>query len=260
MIVAGIDSGALYTKTVIMNDQTVISKYITPTGTDIEKAAQCALLGAADLAGISKNEIQKKAAVGMGKSGISDVNFLVEDIQAMTRAATFFFPEARCVVDVGAEEGRVARLDGHGKIIDSAINERCAAGAGIFFESASKLLNQSIEEMGPLSLRSNTEIPLNAQCVLFAEAEILDLIRSNTPSEDISRAIHEAMAARIITLISRVGVDGNLVMMGGTAKNVGFTSLVKEKLRLTDLYIPNDPEFGAAIGAALIASESDDHS
>jgi activator of 2-hydroxyglutaryl-CoA dehydratase len=62
------------------------------------------------------------------------------------------------------------------------------------------------------------------------------------------------MADRIITLISRIGVEKPLVMMGGVAKNTGLMAFVKEKLRVPEIVIPADPEYGAAVGAALLAA------
>jgi benzoyl-CoA reductase subunit D len=254
MISAGIDCGAQYTKAVIINDQTLIGKGICPTGVDFKSACDTALSKALDAAGMMKDEIIKTGGVGAGKSAVPSANLHVEDIEAMAKAAVFFFPEARTVTDVGAEEGRVARMDATGKIIDSAVNERCAAGAGMFITAMAKLLDRNIEEMGPLALQSDREIPMNAQCVVFAESEVMDLLQAGTAVEDICRAVHEAMAGRIVTLISRIGVEKALVMMGGTAKNPGLMKFVKEKLRVPEIVIPDDPEYGAAVGAALMAA------
>ncbi len=92
----------------------------------------------------------------------------------------------------------------------------------------SRLLNVSIEDMGPLALTSNQKIPVNAQCVIFAESEIIQLLHSNTPTEDICKAILGAMASRIVTLISRIGDSGELVMRGAWPKTCHYIICKKQ--------------------------------
>ena len=65
---------------------------------------------------------------------------LIDDIKAMGKGAHYFFSNARTVVDVGAEEGRAAKLDGKGNPVDFEINEECAAGAGVFIEAMGRAL------------------------------------------------------------------------------------------------------------------------
>ena len=62
--------------------------------------------------------------------------------------ANYFFPSSRTVADVGAEEGRAAKFDEKGNVIDFAINEKCAAGAGAFIESMARALETPLTEMG----------------------------------------------------------------------------------------------------------------
>jgi len=159
------------------------------------------------------------------------------------------------VADIGAEEGRAAKFDEKGNPVDFAINEKCAAGAGSFIEAMSRALETPIEKIGPLALTSDNEIPMNAQCTIFAETEVIGLIHANTPKNDISKAIHDAIAGRIVSMIRRVGVDEEIVIMGGMAYNPAFLKALKIQLNIDDIKIPDDPEYGAAIGAAVAASE-----
>ena len=71
---------------------------------------------------------------------------------AIGKGAHYFFLNARTVVDVGAEEARAAKLDEKGHPVDFEINERCAAGAGVFIEVMGRALETPLEEMGPLAL------------------------------------------------------------------------------------------------------------
>ncbi len=206
-------------------------------------------------AGISREDIEKIGGTGSGSNSIKMADVLINDIKAMGKGAHYFFPNARTVVDVGAEDGRAAKLDEKGNPVDFAINEKCAAGAGAFIEAMARALSVTVEEMGPLALKSEKKIPMNAQCVIFAESEVVGLIHAKTNETDISKAVHDAMAGRIVSMIRQVGVHEDVVMIGGVARNPGLLELMKKELHVKNLFIPDVPEFGAAVGAAVVAAE-----
>ena len=256
MITAGIDCGAKTTKTVILKDGTIIGKGMVLTGFDPVNAVEDSLDNAVKQAGIARKDIQRIGGTGSGKAAVRIANASVNDIKAMARGAFYFFPKARTVADVGAEESRAARLDVKGNPVDFATNEKCAAGAGAFIEAMARALEVSIEEMGPLCLQSDRQLPLNAQCAIFAESEVVGLIHSKTATPDISRAIHDSIAGRIVSMIRRIGVNEDVALLGGLALNPGFVASITRQLNVDRLYTPPDPEFGAAVGAAVSAAET----
>ena len=255
MITAGIDCGAKNTKTIILNDGRIIGKGSVLTGFDQGKAVNDSLGQAIQAAGVSRDHIEKIGGTGAGKASISMADNEVNDIEAMAKAANYFFQNARTVTDVGAEDGRAVKIDEKGDVVDFAINEKCAAGAGAFIEAMGRALETPLEEMGPLAMQSDKEIPMNAQCVIFAESDVVGLIHAKTEKPAISKAIHDAMASRIVSMIRRIGVNEDVVMIGGVGRNPAFINSMQRELRVENLYIPDEPEFGAAVGAAVVAAE-----
>ena len=255
MITAGIDCGAKNTKTIILQNGSIIGKGKVLTGFDQERAVEESLGQALADAGISRNDIQKIYATGSGQRAVKMADDSVSEIIAMAKGAHFFFPKARTVTDVGAEEGRAAKIDEKGNPIDFAVNEKCAAGAGVFIESMARALEVSIEEMGTLCLASDKEIPMNAHCAVFAESEVVGLIHAKTDKPDISKAIHDAMASRISSIIRRIGVNADIVMVGGVGNNPGFMKALQRELKVEKIFIPDAPEYGSAVGAAVAAAE-----
>jgi benzoyl-CoA reductase subunit D len=256
MIIAGIDCGAKSTKTVIIQDGKIIGKGSVLTGFDQKKAATNSLAKAIAAAGISNDDIERIIGTGSGKNSIKIAADTINEIKAMAKAASYYYPNARTVADVGAEEGRAAKIDENGNPVDFVINEKCAAGAGTFIETMARALEVTLEEMGLLCLQSEKEIPMNAQCAIFAESEVVGLIHAKTSKPDISKAIHDAVANRIVSMIRRIGVNEDVVIIGGVGRNEGFVTTMKRELKLDNLYIPDEPEFGAAVGAAVIAAET----
>lgn len=255
MIVAGIDCGAKNTKTVIMKDGEIIGKGMALTGFDQDAAVKASMEAALKDAGIDEKDIEKIGGTGAGMEDIKVADTKVNEIKAMAKAANYFFPSARTVTDVGAEMGRAAKIDEKGNVQDFAINEKCAAGAGAFIEAMARALEVDLEDMGPLALASDKSIPMNAQCAIFAESEVVGLIHAKTSREDISKAIHDAMASRIVSMVRRIGVNQDIAMIGGVGLNPGFVESLKKELEIEKVLIPQDPSYGAAVGAAVVVAK-----
>jgi benzoyl-CoA reductase subunit D len=137
-------------------------------------------------------------------------------------------------------------------MLDFVVNERCAAGAGTFIEAMARALEVNLEEIGPLSLKAERASPINASCVIFGESDVVTLIHRQEPKAEIARAIFDAMADRISSMVYRLGLNLDVVLIGGVAKDVGFTAALKRKLG-TAIMVPANPEFAGALGAALTA-------
>ncbi len=255
MITAGIDCGAKSTKAVILKDSKIIGRGSALTGFDQQKAVEVCLQEALKDAGLKREDVLSIYGTGSGKDSIAIATETVNDIKAMARGAFYYFPNARTVADVGAEEGRAAKLDQNGTALDFAINEKCAAGAGAFIEAMARALEIPLEQIGQLALTATREIPMNAQCAIFAESEVVGLIHAKTEKKDISKAIHDSMASRIVSMIRRIGVNEDVVLIGGVGYNPGFVETMRRELKLEKIYIPEKPEFGACVGAALLAAE-----
>ncbi|KKM60950.1 hypothetical protein LCGC14_1536650 [marine sediment metagenome] len=257
MITAGVDAGSKNTKVIILQDDTILSIASILSGFDQEKSAEEALEKSLEKAKINREEINHMTATGAGMEAISFTNDNVTTITANGRGANFLFPSARTVIDIGAEEGKVLRIDEKGKVKDFGINEKCAAGAGAFIEAMSRALEVDIETMGEFSLKSTKKIPMNAQCTIFAESEVVSLIHQKTAKEDIIRAVHDAIADRNTSMVRQIGIEKDVVLIGGVAKNIGFVDSMNRNLGF-DLLVPKEPvspEYVTALGAALVARD-----
>lgn len=255
MIAAGIDCGVKSAKTVILKDGKIIGRGAAATGFDQELAVRESMDAALKDARISETDLDRVTATGSGARAISRADAQVNDIRAIAIAAHFFFPNCGTVVDVGAEESRTVRVDEKGAPQDFVVNDKCAAGAGAFIEAMSRALETDLAEFGLLALESTNPIPMNAQCAIFAESEVVGMIHAKIEKKDISRAIHDAIAGRVVSMIRRIGAKPDVVMVGGVAHNPGFVGALKRELGLDQVLIPEKPEFAAATGAALVASQ-----
>lgn len=255
MITTGIDVGAKTVKVVLMENGKIRSKAKVLSGFDQEASAEAALKQALMEAGISREAIGSVVTTGIGRKAISYAKGDVTEVRAAALGAVFLYPSARTVIDVGAEESRAIKCDPSGKVLDFAVNEKCAAGSGAFTEAMARALEVPLEELGPLSLRSTQTIPMNAQCTVFAESEVVSLIHAKTQKADIARAVHDGLSSRVVAMVRRVGLEPELVLIGGVAYNPGFVEAFKRTAGLDNVRTAEGPEFVGAIGAALAAGE-----
>jgi benzoyl-CoA reductase subunit D len=256
MFVAGIDVGAKNVHTVLLTDGKVAARAVVLSGFDHEESAGRGLASVAQMAGIERGAIVRVAATGAGRKALASAADQPTEIAADARGAAALYPGARTVIDVGADEARAIRLGPSGNVIDFAINEKCAAGAGAFVEAMSRALEMPLADFARSSLDSTQVIPMNAQCTVFAESEVVSLIHANTPPGDIARAVHDAMASRVSTMVRRIGVEDPVVLGGGAALNPGFVRALSEALGGTEINVLTDAEYLGALGAALIAWEA----
>jgi benzoyl-CoA reductase subunit D len=254
MITAGIDMGSKTIKVVILKDGKIIGKGKELAGFESREAAEKAFATALKESGIGRNDINGIVATGAGRKNAPYTDREITEVGSDAKGVISLYPSVRTVIDVGAEEGRAIRITPDGKVLDFALNEKCAAGAGAFTESMSRALETTVEELGRMSLRSKNTIPMNAQCAVFAESEVVSLLHNKIPKEDISRSVHDAIASRIVSLARKVGFEPDVILIGGVALNVGFVDSIQRLLECK-VTVPDEPEYISAFGAALAALE-----
>lgn len=254
MSVAGVDCGAKSVKALILEGSDVLATTSVLSGFDQKASAREALDLALNEAGLREEDLAHITATGAGKEEATFATSTVTEVGADARAVHALFPSVRTVIDVGAEEGRAIRINENGKVVDFAINEKCAAGAGTFTETMARALEIAVEDMGPLSMKSQKSVPMNAQCAVFAESEVVSLIHAKHSKEDIAHAVHDAIADRIASMARKIGIEKDVALVGGLARNPGFVDSLRKDLQ-EDLLIPDGPEFSCALGAAFVAAE-----
>jgi benzoyl-CoA reductase subunit D len=253
MITVGMDLGTQKVKVLILKDGSVLARSQAFSGFDPTKAAERAMEEALKRASIRLADVAYFVATGSAMDMAPYANGTVSMMGADAKAGVFLFPNARTIIDVGAEEARAVKCDDKGVMLGFVVNERCAAGAGAFIEAMSRALEVKLEEMGPLSLKAERASPINASCVIFGESDVVSLIHRQESKPEIARAVFDAMADRISSMVHRLGINPDVVLAGGVAKDEGFVASLNRKLGINVL-IPENPEFVGALGAALIAA------
>ena len=252
MIVAGIDVGGKNLHIVIKKDGQILGKAAGPTGIKKAEAVEQLYDEVLKKAGLTRKHVERVVATGSAAKRVAFASGSIPDAAADARGVIKLIPTARTIIDVGAEEGRAIKISPEGKVLDFATNEKCAAGTGTFIEAMSRALEVSVDEMSKITLQSTQTLSTNAQCAVFGESEVVSLIHQRTPKPDIARAVMNAISGRIGSVARIVGLEKDIVMIGGMAKNAGFVDSLKKTIEM-DVKVPEDPDYMGALGAAEAA-------
>jgi benzoyl-CoA reductase subunit D len=247
------DLGTQRVQVIVLKDHVVVGRALGFSGFDPTKAAEQAVEEALKQANLKLSDVNHFSATGSAMEMAPYAYSKVSMMGADAKAGVFLVPTARTIIDVGAEEARAVKCDDKGIMVDFVVNERCAAGAGAFIEAMARALEVKMEDMGPLALKAERASPINASCVIFGESDVVSLIHRQESKPEIARAVYDAMADRVSSMMHRLGINSDVVLVGGVAKDPGFVASLNRKLGLI-VVIPEYPEYVGALGAALIAA------
>lgn len=246
-MIAGIDIGSCTTKLVVLEDGAPVEWKIVPTGVDPLAAAR-SLLG--------DRRFDVIAATGYGRH-LARAGFahkVLTEIKACALGAHHLAPEHRMVIDIGGQDCKAVALDGKGGFVDFAMNDRCAAGTGRFLEVMARTLGFSLEEFGPASLEVRNSVKINSMCTVFAESEVTSLIARGEDVHRIARGVHQSVVDRVCALAQSLGVNGEVLLVGGVANNPCIAKLLETRLRVP-VTVLKEAQYIVALGAALSAQE-----
>jgi predicted CoA-substrate-specific enzyme activase len=250
----GIDIGSAFSKAVIMGGGKVVSHHIMPSGGNYKLTAEEVVKKALAKAKLSLGDIGYIVATGYGASNVSFANEVATDLSCQGKGLSYIFPSVRTVIDIGGQFTRVFRVNERGKVTAFLQSEKCAAGSGRFLQVIAKVLQIKLEDIGKLSLKSKNRVDFNTGCAVFAESEAISRIAEGALKEDILAGLHRTLAAKIQTMVARVGIEPDCAVVGGGAKDIGLVRALGESLS-SKLLVPEEPQIVAALGAALLAEE-----
>ncbi len=255
VFVLGIDIGLASSKGIALGHQGPMGSFECPSGGDFKATAEKIRKELLDQTGIAAYDISRTIATGFGSKRVVFADEVKPDIVCQAKGVASLLPSVRTVIDVGDLYTKVLRIDGMGSVHHFLLSGKCAGGSGRILQVVAKVLQLKVEEVGELSLKSRKRIEFNTGCAVFAESEAISRLSQEATKEDLLAGIHRALAAQINSLAERIGVEQEVAMVGGGARDGGLVRALAEA-RGHDILVPPNPHMTAALGAAMIAMES----
>ncbi|MCS7202560.1 MAG: acyl-CoA dehydratase activase [Dictyoglomus sp.] len=255
----GVDIGSITTKVVLLSydkEKVEILDYkITKTGVDGNNSAKRLIEDILREKNIYDYEVKGITATGYGRIRVDFTSFTKTEISCHGKGVNFVFPSARTILDIGGQDSKAIRIGSKGEVLDFAMNDKCAAGTGRFLEVMSKVLEEDLENFGKIHMTTKDMVEITNICTVFAESEIITLLSEGYNKNSIIKGLNYSIGKRVISLLKRVGIERDVVMTGGVAKNEGVKKAIEDLLGF-EIFIPFEPQIIGALGAGLFAIEN----
>lgn len=256
--VCGCDIGSTYGKAVILDlDGNIIGKAIVRSKLDplqtAEIAVAAAIANCKDEGIKARSDLIRITGTGYGRNRVEFAEENISEISCHAMGVHVTDPQVRTIIDIGGQDMKGISVDADGGVAQFAMNDKCAAGTGRFFESMIRAFDVSFEEFSKLSLRAKRVVPISSQCSVFAESEVVSLVAQKHNPADIAAGIQSSVAKRCFTLLKSAGVKPGITMTGGCAKNLGLKQALEKVLRQKIVALDIDPQLMGALGAAEFA-------
>jgi len=259
IVYAGIDIGSTTSKAVILDDNDrILSFSVIATSFDRDKSGKEVLGIALEKCGKTKGDVKYIVSTGYGRRALTISDEAVPEIICHAKGTKYLYPEVRTIIDIGGQDSKVIEINENGIIKKFEMNDKCAAGTGRFFEVLTeRLLNISLDDLGPLSLKSVNPCVISSMCTIFAESEIISFLSEGRAKEDIIAGMNRSIAKRVVAMgkTGQIRFDEPIIFSGGVAKNIGAAKAFEEILG-KKIHTIEEPQITGALGAAIAAKEA----
>lgn len=241
----GIDIGSTFTKYCIMNDKNSVEMLFT----EKTPVRQTEYFGE-KIKNLKENyPISKLCTCGYGRNNIiSDRN--VNELIALAQGCHYSCPDIDSVLDIGGQDTKLI-CQKEGKLNKFFVNDKCAAGSGMFLLDVCNLLEIDINSID-LSNSVKPYVTLSSVCAVFARSEIVKLISENVPPYEIINAAIWQILLKSKPLLGKIPSSPHLLISGGLSHLLGikeFASLALER----ECVVLSCSSYLSAIGCSIIA-------
>ena len=254
----GCDVGSTYTKAVILDEsgKIVSSTTIRSKINSVESAEMAMAEVISKVEGISQiADLTSLIGTGYGRNKVPQAHENISEISCHAMGVHVVDPNVKAIIDIGGQDVKGIAVDEDGTVMTFAMNDKCAAGTGRFFEAMARAFECTLTEFSEMSLRAKNVIPITSQCTVFAESEVITLVGEGQPREDIAAGIEQAVAKRCFVMAKKAGAKDAITLTGGCAKNMGLKQAIETVLRMKVIELNVDPQLMGALGAAEYARQ-----
>lgn len=253
----GCDVGSTYTKCVILDENgKMVADVTNRSKINPVQSAEIALKDACvQVEGLTPEKLTYLIGTGYGRNKVPFADENISEISCHAMGVHVTNPSVKAIIDIGGQDVKGIAIDTDGTVKNFAMNDKCAAGTGRFFEAMAHAFEMSLPEFSKLSLKAKNTIPITAQCTVFAESEVISLVGEGKPMDEIAAGIELAVAKRCFVMAKKAGATDSITLTGGCAKNDGLKQAIEKVLKIKVVDLAIDPQLMGALGAAEYARQ-----
>ncbi len=252
MAALGLDAGSTTTKIVAVDGAgALVFHQLEAMDPRMEEQA-ARLVAAALAAGGREGETVPLVATGYGRELVRGASKKVTEITCHGRGVFAALGHGGTLVDIGGQDSKVIIIGQGGRVLNFAMNDKCAAGTGRFLEVVASRLKLSLGELSDVALGCTEEVAISNTCTVFAESEIVSLLARGKAVEPIARGLYRSLVRRVGALARSAGLTPPVMLSGGVARSGAVAAMLGEQLG-QEVELPAHPQLMGAYGAALLA-------
>ena len=254
----GCDVGSTYTKCVILDENgKMVANVTNRSKINPVQSAEIALGDAISQVPElnSPSDLSYLIGTGYGRNKVPQADENISEISCHAMGVHVTNPDVKAIIDIGGQDVKGIAIDTDGTVKNFAMNDKCAAGTGRFFEAMANAFEMSLPEFSKLSLTAKNTIPITAQCTVFAESEVISLVGEGKPMDEIAAGIELAVAKRCFVMAKKAGATTSITLTGGCAKNEGLKQAIEKVLKIKVVDLAIYPQLMGALGAAEYARQ-----
>ena len=203
----------------------------------------------------------------------------VQEVNAVSIAVEKLHPEVKSVIELGGQDAKIIIFKDNPETGErqtiASMNDKCASGTGATIDKCLLKLGMQRDALAALRFDPGKLHHVAAKCGVFAETDIVNLIKAGVPSDELMNSLADAIVMQNLSVLTRGNTLRNRVLLLGGPNT--FLPFLQEcwRLRIPEtwqerghavpnlpveelIFTPENAEYYAASGAAVFGMEEPD--
>jgi activator of 2-hydroxyglutaryl-CoA dehydratase/predicted nucleotide-binding protein (sugar kinase/HSP70/actin superfamily) len=204
----------------------------------------------------------------------------VQEVNAVTLAVEHLHPDVGSVIELGGQDAKIIMFkadENNDKTATASMNDKCASGTGATIDKCFLKVNAPPELVTTLRFDDSKLHHVAAKCGVFAETDIVNLIKSGIPSHEVLCSLADAIVMQNLSVLTRGGtLKPRVLLLGGPNTYLPFLQDCW-RLRIPQvwdergfdypkdipieelIFVPENAQYYAAFGAVMYGLHEPDH-
>ncbi len=201
----------------------------------------------------------------------------IQEVNAVTYAVEKLHPDTRSVIELGGQDAKAIIWKGEDEDRHTLtfMNDKCAGGTGATIDKILTKIGMNPEEAADVTLEGKTVHHVAAKCGVFAETDVVGLVKAGIDKEEILVSLCSAVVKQNLEVLVKGNVlQDRVLLLGGPHTYIKvFTELWRNEIPKTwdihnwtpngnsleeMIYVPDDAQYFAAMGALLYGKKTEE--
>jgi predicted CoA-substrate-specific enzyme activase len=205
----------------------------------------------------------------------------VQEVNAVTLAVEHLHPDVGSVIELGGQDAKIIMFKKDEKTGEktpnASMNDKCASGTGATIDKCFLKVNAPPELVTSLHFDDSKLHHVAAKCGVFAETDIVNLIKSGIPSQEVLCSLADAIVLQNLSVLTRGGtLKHRVLLLGGPNTYLPFLQECwrlripqtwdergydwpRERPIEETIFVPDNAQYYAALGAVLYGLHEEAH-